>query len=162
MFSKKHSKWLFITYGSFVLLGLVILLVVCGTNLASWGSLYGWLLSIPFAFIAIFSYTWIPRILLSLSKKRIGDKSKAVLFLSISLYILRYIFYITPILIAAGVNNFKIDGVFNVIPTIVAIILIPISSIALNYLIFWIEYYKNKKNQKEKEYVPTGDSLKPN
>lgn len=159
MFNPKNTKWLFAIYSIFCLIGVIILIIICGLNLASWGSLYGWLIAVPFAIVAMVSYTIVPNMLLNYSKKKKDQQNKVVMFLSILVYIFRYVFYVIPILIVGGVNGFKIDGVFNVIPTVVAIILIPLSSIVVNYLLFWIDYQKHKKNQEGKKYVPTGDSL---
>ncbi|WP_033160260.1 MG406 family protein [Mycoplasmoides alvi] len=159
MFNTKQTKWLFLIYSGLCFIGIIVLLIICGLNLTPWGSLYGWLLVTPFAILAMISYTLIPNFLLNYSKKKKEQQNKVIMSLSILIYILRYIFYALPILIAGGINGFKLEGVFNVIPTIVAIILIPISSIVVNYLLFWIDYRNHKQKEEGKKYVPTGDSL---
>lgn len=162
MFDVKYPKLLIVSYSVCALIGLIVLIIICSIKISSWSSLYGWLIGIPFGIISIISYTYIPLILLKYQKKNFNKHNKNIIFFCVLMYIMRYLFYVIPIIIVVAINGFKfnLDGLVYPITTIIVILLIPLCSIFTNYFLLIIAHLK--QNKEGNINVPTGDSLSAN
>ncbi|WP_027119813.1 MG406 family protein [[Mycoplasma] testudinis] len=166
--STSDLAWFFknLSYLGFALLGIIILIILGVTNTAPWGTLYAWLVGLPFGIVAVFSSTVIPKFLMSLSlklsKKTNSHKRGAMFFSTIGgfLFIGRYFLYIIPIIIVAAVNNFQVDGIFHIAGVVAVVALVPTNSIFLNYVFFRSDLKKMMK--KGVPNVASGDSLSAN
>lgn len=149
-----------IVYGVLNLVAIVILVSLGATNVLSWGTLYAWLVAMPFGIISIVGFTFIPDVLTRYAKQPKTNQKNWIMVLGVFLYILRYLMYVIPILIVAGVNGFKLEGIFDPFGAIACVILIPICGLILNFVLFQIDLKKEIK--KGDNSVPTGDSLRAN
>lgn len=159
MNDKRYQKWLIFLYLFLVLIGIIILVCLGITNIASWSVLYSWLLGIPFGVAAIVSYTLIPKILIKYATKK-TRKSNLISFIGVLLYVTRYFFYLIPFFIVLGFNGInEADGALSYYGALVVLV-VPLSSIIMNYLLFWLDFKNiSKKGVKN---VASGDSLSPN
>lgn len=154
---------------SFIILasfGIVILVILAALKVSPWRVLFAYLLGLPFAIIAVFTTTVIPNFIIKLGLKltsNIRNKTLSKNFLAMLaaiLFIGRYFLYVIPIIIVALVEKFSANNYFHLAGVLAIIMLVPLNSVLLNFLLFKIDL--NKTTKKGVQNAATGDSLSPN